>query len=118
MGDVLEAIGLILIIRQFHLLFVLDDLEWFLSKCFEADLSSHESVCFVGEFVLVDHFLISFVVYDCLDSRLVCVHCEDVELGRSNRHHNLLLFFFLMIGLLLPQIFLQFLFLLDLLLVE
>jgi hypothetical protein len=48
MSDVLQTVWLVFIVRQLHLLFILDYLQGFLAKGLKADLSSHQSVSLVG----------------------------------------------------------------------
>lgn len=68
MRDVLEAVGLVFILRELNFLLIFNDPQWFFSKGLETYAASHESVCQVAQFLLIDHLIIALVVDHSLDA--------------------------------------------------
>ena len=118
MGDIFKTIRLIFVIGKLNFLNVLNYFQRFFPKCLETDLTAHQTIGFVGKFILVCHLLSLFVINDSLNSRLICVYCKDIHFGCNNLYLGLNLLILLLIISLFLQIFLQLLLLFDLFFVE
>jgi hypothetical protein len=48
MSNIFQAIRLLLIIRQFNLLLIFDNLEWLFSECLETDPATHHDIGYIS----------------------------------------------------------------------
>lgn len=117
-SDIFKTIRLIFVIWKFNFLNIFNDFQRFLAKCFKTDLTTHQTIGFVGKFILVDHLLSFLVVYDSLNSRLICIYCKDIHFWCSNLYFRFSLLLLLFIISLLLQIFLQLFLFFDLFFIE
>lgn len=68
MRDVFETVRLVLIVRQFNFLLIFDDLQRLFPESFEVDTASHQSICKIPQFLLIDHLISVLFVNDSLDA--------------------------------------------------